>query len=107
MVYIRGAFADLPTASLSFMALQQTQTTPLTYRAALRALVADFEQVVGTCRFSLEGMRYNDLNGQPLPVNSAGVFFPAAAWLRAFFHDAGTFIKQPSKGGPKGELTAN
>jgi hypothetical protein len=62
------------------------------------------ETVIGTCQFSLEGMRYNDNNGQPLPVNSAGVFFPAGSWLRAFFHDAGTFIKQPSKGGPKGML---
>jgi hypothetical protein len=61
--------------------------------------------VLGTCQFSLEGMRYNKVD---IPkVNSTGVFFPAASWLRAFFHDAGTFIKSASKGGPKGECCAN
>lgn len=69
----------------------------------MRALAADFEDVLGTCQFSLEGMQYNP--AEVLTVNSTSVFFPAASWLRAFFHDAGTFIKQPSKGGPKGECS--
>jgi hypothetical protein len=41
-------------------------------------------------------------NNTRIVVSSDGVFFPAASWLRAFFHDAGTFIKPPTKGGPKG-----
>jgi hypothetical protein len=41
-------------------------------------------------------------NNTRIIVNSDSVFFPAASWLRAFFHDAGTFIKTPSRGGPKG-----
>jgi hypothetical protein len=47
-------------------------------------------------------MLQNYNNNTRIIVNSDGVFFSAAAWLRAFFHDAGTFIKTPSRGGPKG-----
>jgi len=72
------------------------------YAAAIQALIKDFERVVGKCQFSIEGMQYAN-NDATILVNSAGVFFPAASWLRAFFHDAGTFIKNPAQGGPKGE----
>lgn len=65
------------------------------------ALVADLELSLVGCQISARGMRYAT-NGQP-DVFSASVVFPAAAWLRAFFHDAGTFVKSPSKNGPKGK----
>lgn len=68
----------------------------------MKALIAFLRTSVGKCQFSIEGMFYADPNAF-IPVNSAGVFFPAAAWLRAFFHDAGTFVKSPSQGGPKGK----
>jgi hypothetical protein len=68
----------------------------------LRALVTFFTNAIGKCHFSLEGMKYAD-NDLTIPITSSGVFFPAASWLRAFFHDAGTFVKSPSQGGPKGK----
>jgi hypothetical protein len=68
----------------------------------MQALVANFAENIGKCQFSIEGMRYAE-PAAIIPVNSSSVFFPAGAWLRAFFHDAGTFIKSPSKGGPKRE----
>jgi hypothetical protein len=72
------------------------------YLAAFKALMTNFEQVLGNCQFSLEGMAYN--NNTVISVNSPNVFMPAASWLRAFFHDAGTFIKSTNKGGPNGSL---
>lgn len=87
----------------SLVLLQQAPTGVISYQEALKTLIKDFETVIGRCQFSLEGMKYNDTGGQNILVNSTGVFFPAATWLRAFFHDAGTFVKQPPKGGPKGK----
>lgn len=68
----------------------------------MKALIEDLTSVIGKCQFSLEGMKYAN-NDATVLVNSSSVFFPSASWLRAFFHDAGTFIKSPAKGGPKGE----
>lgn len=81
---------------------QAKATLDPSYQLAMQALVASFNTTIGKCQFSLEGMRYTDPDAI-ISVSSSGVFFPAASWLRAFFHDAGTFIKSPSKGGPKGE----
>eukprot|EP00775_Hariotina_reticulata_P002170 gene2170-2489_t len=72
------------------------------YLAAFKALMTDFEGVLGNCQFSLEGMAYN--NNTVISVNSPNVFMPAASWLRAFFHDAGTYLKSTNKGGPNGSL---
>jgi hypothetical protein len=72
------------------------------YLAAFKALLTDFEAILGNCQFSLEGMAYN--NNTVISVNSPNVFMPAASWLRAFFHDAGTYIKSTNKGGPNGSL---
>jgi hypothetical protein len=68
----------------------------------MKRLIEFFGQAIGKCQFSMEGMKYADSEAR-IPVSSSGVFFPAASWLRAFFHDAGTYIKSPSQGGPKGE----
>jgi hypothetical protein len=68
----------------------------------MEALVANLAKSIGKCQFSIEGMKYADPDAI-IPVNSSSVFFPAGSWLRAFFHDAGTFVKSPSQGGPKGE----
>jgi hypothetical protein len=56
------------------------------YVAAAQRLVTDFKAVTGSCAISAFGMRYAN---ETLDVQSDGAFFPAAAWLRAFFHDAG------------------
>lgn len=85
-------------------AQQAASTVSDSYAAAMRSLVANLETAIGRCQMSPEGMAYNDgTPGALIKVDSDGVFFPAATWLRAFFHDAGTFIKNPSNGGPKGE----
>lgn len=80
----------------------QVDLIPGSYLNASRELLADFESVVGSCQISLEGMAYRE--NEAVVVNSASVFFPAAQWLRAFFHDAGTFVKSRGKGGPNGSL---
>jgi hypothetical protein len=49
--------------------------------------VDDFETVIGTCQFSIEGMAYRE--NVDIAIASSNVFFPGAAWLRGFFHDAG------------------
>jgi hypothetical protein len=88
---------------LYLLTLQAQATLDPSYLAAMERLINSLTtQVIGKCQFSLKGMLYPG-NDATLPVNSSGVFFPAASWLRAFFHDAGTFIKSASKGGPKGE----
>jgi hypothetical protein len=88
---------------LYLLALQAQATLDPSYQAAMQRLINFFTtQVIGKCQFSLEGMLYAG-NDATLPVSSSGVFFPAASWLRAFFHDAGTFVKSASEGGPKGE----
>jgi len=81
--------------------LQAHATLDPSYLAAMKALIDDLTAVIGKCQFSLEGMKY--ANNDATLVNSSSVFFPSASWLRALFHDAGTFIKSPSQGGPKGE----
>lgn len=50
-------------------------------------------------------MAYNN-NSVPI-VKGAGVFLPAASWLRLFFHDTGTFVARKSEGGPKGGLNGS
>ncbi|WIA14468.1 hypothetical protein OEZ85_002992 [Tetradesmus obliquus] len=70
------------------------------YLAAFRRIIVELESTIADCQFSIEGMNY--ANNTRIIVNSDGMFHPAASWLRAFFHDAGTFIKKPSQGGPKG-----
>lgn len=64
-------------------------------------IATDLEPSIIGCQISARGMRYA-INTDP-DVFSASVVYPAAAWLRAFFHDAGTFVKSPSKKGPRGK----
>uniref|UniRef100_A0A383VUW9 Plant heme peroxidase family profile domain-containing protein n=1 Tax=Tetradesmus obliquus TaxID=3088 RepID=A0A383VUW9_TETOB len=80
--------------------LQAASTVSAGYLAAFRRMTVELESVIGDCQFSVEGMAY--ATNTKIIVNSSSVFMPAASWLRSFFHDAGTFIKSPSKGGPKG-----
>ena len=56
------------------------------YIATAQRLIADFKVVTASCAISAFGMRYAN---ETVNVESDGAFFPAAAWLRAFFHDAG------------------
>jgi len=42
--------------------------------------------VTSSCAISAFGMRYVN---ETVDVQSDAAFFPAASWLRAFFHDAG------------------
>ncbi|WIA34647.1 hypothetical protein OEZ86_012963 [Tetradesmus obliquus] len=80
--------------------LQASSPVSAGYLAAFRRMIVELESTIADCQFSIEGMNY--ANNTRIIVNSDGVFHPAASWLRAFFHDAGTFIKKPSQGGPKG-----
>jgi len=46
---------------------------------------------------------------ESLPISSSDFFYPSAAWLRPFFHDAGTYVKggvKNKQGGPNGSLGA-
>jgi len=91
-----------------FRKLQQDAAYWADYVATAQRLIADLKVVTASCAISAFGMKYAN---ETLNVESEGAFFPAAAWLRAFFHDAGSFVAQPKKGqqkggGPNGSLAA-
>jgi hypothetical protein len=102
---------QLPTghpsiAQLSRKLLQSTLAPTFVpspeYLRAFRALMLNFEVVIGNCQFSKDSMAYS--NDTVSSVSSPNIFMPSASWLRAFFHDAGTYIQRTNTGGPNGSL---
>jgi hypothetical protein len=91
---------------------QSAATLPPGYADAVLKMMNDaargLRRAVNGCLINPSFMRYNPEATGDLE-NSAAIF-PAATWLRAYFHDAGTFLKSPGKGGkvggPNGSLGA-